>query len=175
MDYRRSHIAGACYFFTVVTHHRRPILVENIGLLRAAFRQVKVRYPFDIHGIVVLPDHLHCLWQLPPYDSNNAIRWSQIKSLFSRELPSFSDRPSLKNKREKGIWQRRFWEHVITDEHDWRTHMDYIHFNPVKHGYSKRPCDWRWSSFEQCVAKGWYSPDWGQPHDVLEVERLFIE
>ncbi len=168
MQYRRVRSDGGCYFFTVVTHHRRPILTENIDLLRQAFRVVMQQYPFQIDGIVVMPDHLHCIWQLPKQDGDYSKRWSIIKRHFSTRLPNMADRASLKNKHERGIWQRRFWEHAIRDDNDWQRHMDYLHFNPVKHGYVRRVGDWPYSSFPRCVEKGWYPTDWG----LLEPESI---
>uniref|UniRef100_UPI000399DBFA REP-associated tyrosine transposase n=1 Tax=Vreelandella zhanjiangensis TaxID=1121960 RepID=UPI000399DBFA len=107
-------------------------------------------------AFVLLPDHLHCLWTLPEGDVDYSSRWRDIKKYASNEfqLPSKSS----------GAWQRGFWEHVIRDEHDWQRHMDYIHYNPVKHGWAKAPRDWEWSSFHQCVKKGWYESDWGSQH-----------
>ncbi|ADE14795.1 protein of unknown function DUF1568 [Nitrosococcus halophilus Nc 4] len=150
--YRRTYIEGGCYFFTVVTCRRRPLFAypETVALLRSAFRKVMTERPFTVDGIVVLPDHLHCLWLLPKGDSDFSSRWREIKKHVSRRFP---DSRNLRN--EKTIWQRRFWEHAIRDEQDWRRHMDYIHFNPVKHGLASSPPEWPWSSFLKCVEKGW--------------------
>ena len=156
MQYRRFYQSGARYFFTVVTENREPLLIENIERLRAAFRLCLSRYPFEIEAIVVLPDHLHTVWRLPEGDANFSKRWMVIKRKFSAGLPSRVVSDSKTNKREKGVWQRRFWEHCIRDENDWRQHVDYIHFNPVKHGYVSAPQDWLYSSFNQAVSKGWY-------------------
>ena len=156
MQYRRFYQSGARYFFTVVTENREPLLIENIERLRAAFRLCLSRYPFEIEAIVVLPDHLHTVWRLPEGDADFSRRWMVIKRKFSAGLPSRVVSDSKTKKREKGIWQRRFWEHCIRDENDWRRHVDYIHFNPVKHGYVSAPQDWLYSSFNQAVRKGWY-------------------
>jgi putative transposase len=161
MDYRRQHQDGATYFFTPVTEKRRPILVEHIDRLRDAFRQVRDRRHFIIEGIVILPDHLHTLWMLPREDSDYSMRWQQIKRCFSAGLPAKPSNRSQFSKREKGIWQRRFWEHCIRDEEDWRRHLDYIHYNPVKHGFVARVADWPFSSFHRFVEKGWYDQEWG--------------
>lgn len=158
-DYRRAYQQGGCYFFTQVTYQRQPIFsdVQNVEKLKSAFRAVMQVRPFTIEAIVILPDHLHCIWQLPAGDDNFSERWRQIKRHFSLHF----DAP--KNTRgEKLIWQRRFWEHVIRDELDWNNHFDYIHYNPVKHGYVLRPADWAHSSFAKAVAKGWCMPDWGE-------------
>ena len=161
MDYRRAKIPGTTYFFTLVTEHRRPLLIEHIDRLRAAFRHVQEKRPFRMEAIVVLPDHLHTLWTLPEGDSDYSTRWMQIKRKFSSGLSAVPSNPSQASKREKGIWQRRFWEHCIRDELDWRNHLDYIHYNPVKHGLITRVCDWPYSSFHRFVERGWYSEDWG--------------
>ncbi|WP_300672755.1 transposase [Desulfoluna sp.] len=156
MDYRRFYQSGAWYFFTVVTQDRRPLLVEHIDRLRESFRLCVARYPFEIEAMVVLPDHLHTLWRLPDGDDDFSTRWMVIKRHFSTGMPGYDVSFSKAKKREKGIWQRRFWEHIIRDEEDWRRHVDYIHYNPVKHGYVSKPEDWEYSSFQQAVRKGWY-------------------
>ncbi|WP_027858639.1 REP-associated tyrosine transposase [Marinobacterium jannaschii] len=163
MQYRRSTQAGACYFFTVnLADRRQDLLVRHIDLLRAAFTKVKRRYPFHIDAAVVLPDHLHTLWTLPEGDADFAKRWRLIKVAFSRELPQDEQiSASRRYKGERGIWQRRYWEHLIRDEQDFRNHLDYIHFNPVKHGWVNRCTDWPYSSFHRYVANGFLSEDWG--------------
>ncbi len=161
MDYRRYFQPGGSYFFTVVTENRQPILIEHIDRLRDAFRHGLERHPFKIDGIVILPDHLHTIWQLPDGDHDFSTRWMVIKRKFSTGLSVSPTNQSKRSKREKGIWQRRFWEHCIRDEADWRQHMDYIHYNPVKHGYCESPADWPHSSFNRSLHQGFYSPDWG--------------
>ncbi|MGO8754265.1 MAG: REP-associated tyrosine transposase [Gallionellaceae bacterium] len=158
-EYRRAFLAGGCYFFTVVTHERRPWLTGESAIerLRQAFRRVMEDRPFAIEAIVILPDHLHCIWQLPKGDNDFPERWRQIKRFVSVGMKS-----PLNARREKTLWQRRYWEHLLRNEEDWRHHMDYIHYNPVKHGYSKRPVDWPYSSFRQAVARGWYEASWGE-------------
>ena len=171
MQYRRFYQSGARYFFTVVTENREPLLIENIERLRAAFRLCLSRYPFEIEAIVVLPDHLHTVWRLPEGDANFSKRWMVIKRKFSAGLPSRVVSDSKTNKREKGVWQRRFWEHCIRDENDWRQHVDYIHFNPVKHGYVSAPQDWLYSSFNQAVSKGWYEPGVLLEDDFKDIDK----
>ena len=161
MEYRRYYQPGGAYFFTVVTENRQSLLVEHIERLRAAFRHGMKRYPFIIEGIVVLPDHLHTLWRLPDKDHNFSIRWMVIKRKFSAGFKTDIANLSKQSKREKGIWQRRFWEHCIRDREDWRRHLDYIHYNPVKHGYCLTPAEWLYSSFHRSVKQGLYSADWG--------------
>jgi putative transposase len=138
MQYRRAKTPGATYFFTLVTYQRQKLFLqpESIALLRQAFHQVKQIHPFDIEAIVVLPDHLHCIWVLPPEDADFSMRWRLIKSQFSRCCPNpYKQQRSASriNKGEQAIWQGRFWEHQIRDETDFAQHVDYIHYNPVKH------------------------------------------
>jgi len=160
-DYRHVHVEGGCYFFTVVTATRRPILVDNIPLLRNAIRRVLTRHIFTINALVILPDHLHCVWTLPDGDHDFSTRWRLIKSTFSRQLTEI--RNEGKRRGERGIWQRRFWEHLIRDDEDFRSHVDYIHYNPVKHGYVERVVDWPYSSFHRFMKQGIYGEDWGEP------------
>jgi putative transposase len=148
-DYLRYRIDGGTYFFTVnLAERNRTLLTERIDTLREAFRVVKKAHPFKIDAMVILPDHLHTIWTLPDGDHDFSQRWRQIKSAFSREIAK-EERVSRSRlrKQERGIWQRRFWEHAIRDEEDFRRHVDYIHFNPVKHGYVQKVADWPYSSF----------------------------
>ncbi len=171
-NYRRHRIDGGCYFFTVVTAGRQPLLVEHVDELRAAFAYVMKRHPVRIDAAVVLPDHLHCIWTLPPGDRNFAMRWRLLKSHFSRSLPDLEPRSDHRRDRgERGIWQRRYWEHHIHDEVDYQRHCDYLHFNPVKHGYAERAADWPHSSFGRFVAAGVYSEDWAS--NAPDLETLF--
>ena len=176
MRYRRSCQPGGRYFFTVVTHQRQPLLTipENTDRLRDAFKREMDKYPFTIDAIVILPDHLHTLWTLPENDADYSSRWNRIKRHFSMGCTGVQAGQTIsrQNKREKPVWQRRFWEHAIRDENDWRRHMDYIHYNPVKHGYANTPGEWPYSSFKRCVRKGWYSPDWGTtvPTNIKGIE-----
>lgn len=159
--YRRNFLPGGTFFFTVTLQDRRSgRLIENIDLLRAAFRTARRQRPFQIDAIVVLPEHLHAIFTLPPDDSDFSGRWRRIKSQFSRTLAA---RDSTIKKNEAGeylIWQRRFWEHTIRDQHDLQRHVDYIHFNPVKHRLVARVRDWPHSSFHRYVKVGWLPSDW---------------
>jgi len=161
-NYRRNHVAGGSYFFTVNLADRQPqLLTDSIELLRAVFRNVRQRHPFTIDSIVVLPDHLHAIWTLPEGDGDFSLRWALIKAGFSRGLPA--NKPvaaSHRRKREREIWQRRFWEHTLRDEDDLARHVDYVHFNPVKHGHVARVTDWPFSSFHRMVRLGVYPADW---------------
>lgn len=162
-NYLRTWLPGGTFFFTVnLLDRRRRQLVEHIGELGAAFRDTRAARPFEVLAIAVLPDHLHCVWALPEGDADNANRWAQIKSGFSRRLPP--DEPRSANgvaRRERGIWQRRYWEHLIRDENDLRRHIDYVHFNPIKHGHVAGLADWPHSSFHRWVRAGAYDADWG--------------
>jgi REP-associated tyrosine transposase len=162
-NYRRNFVPGGSYFFTVNLMTRRlQLLTERIGALRNAFRHTRMRHPFTIEAIVILPDHLHAIWTLPEGDPDYATRWRLIKSAFSRALPVTEQVSSSRFfKTERGIWQRRYWEHTLRDEADFARHVDYIHFNPVKHGYVKRVKDWRYSSFHRMVRLGICPRDWG--------------
>jgi putative transposase len=151
MKYRRVRIEGGCYFFTVALADRKSdLLVANIDALRAAVRAVKASHSFTIDAMVVLPDHIHALWTLPQGDDNYSMRWMLIKRHFSMSLPKTENiKMTRLNKRERGIWQRRFWEHTIRDERDFYNHIEYIHHNPVKHGYVSNSQDWPYSSIHQ--------------------------
>ncbi|HWF93658.1 MAG TPA: transposase [Xanthobacteraceae bacterium] len=160
--YRRNFIPGGSYFFTVNLADRRlRLLAEHIELLRSAFRDVKATHPFTVEATVVLPDHLHALWTMPEGDADFAMRWRLIKAGFSRALPR-GERVSISRagKGERGIWQRRYWEHTLRDERDFERHVDYIHFNPVKHGHANRVSDWPYSTFHRMVKLGIYPEDW---------------
>jgi len=170
--YRRVLLPGAVYFFTVNLAERKPndLLVRHVDLLRAALQETKTRHPFAIEAVCILPDHLHCLWRLPEGDSDFPTRWRLIKAGFSRRLPR-QERisQSRARKNERGIWQRRYWEHLIRDERDFANHMDYIHYNPVKHGWVVRAWDWPFSSFRRSIGKGLYPQDWAAGEEVLDM------
>jgi putative transposase len=174
-NYRRNFIPGGCYFFTVNLGDRRSrLLTGNIELLRTAFRHARRRHPFTIDAIVVLPDHLHAIWTLPEGDSDFAVRWQLIKGGFSRGLPRWEPvSASRLRKHERGIWQRRYWEHTLRDENDFARHVDYIHFNPVRHGHVKELRDWPFSSFHRMVRLGVYPADWDR--DAVDRDGAFGE
>ena len=160
--YRRNFVIGGSFFFTVNLAERRlRLLTEYIDELRAAFRETRHGHPFTIEAMVVLPDHLHAVWTMPDGDADFATRWRLIKTGFSRRVP-IGERISESRaaKGERGIWQRRYWEHTIRDESDFARHVDYIHINPVKHGYVTRVGDWPHSSFHRLVKLGVYPEDW---------------
>ena len=161
--YRRSLTKGATFFFTVNLADRAShLLIDEIDRFRLAYRTVHVEYPFETIAICVLPDHLHAIWQLPDGDADYGDRWRMIKRQFSIGFaPSPKRSASKVRKREKGIWQRRFWEHQIRDDKDLEAHVDYVHFNPVKHGLAARVRDWPHSSFHRFVKEGRLPADWG--------------
>ena len=168
-DYRRNFIRGATYFFTVnLANRQSKLLTDNIALLREAFRDTRLRHLFDMQAIVILPEHLHTTWTLPDSDADYATRWRLIKSHFSRHLPKIeSISTSRSNKAERGIWQRRYWEHTIRNEMDFERHVNYIHINPVKHGLAAKVADWPHSPFHRYVKDGILPLDWvGVPQDT---------
>ena len=169
-NYRRNRLKGGTYFFTVAVAQRNlDILVQHVQYLKAALRNEHQRAPFTNLALVVLPDHLHAIWRLPHDDADYSNRWRRIKAEFSRALP-FDEGVSASRemKGERGIWQRRFWEHTVRDEQGLQRHLDYIHFNPVKHGLVSRVCDWPLSTFHEYVRRGAYPPDWGGCDDLFE-------
>ena len=172
MRYRRIFVKGGTYFFTLVTYQRVKLFSDpvNIALYNQALEYVHHRHPFTIIAQVILPDHIHSLWELPEGDSNYPTRWYLIKSHFSRDFNRSSDQPSaLRSKKgERVVWQRRYWEHTITNEKDFENHIDYIHFNPVHHGLVNIPGDWEYSTFKMYVQDGRYNPDWTMiPNDDI--------
>jgi putative transposase len=161
--YRRAHVEGGVFFFTVTLADRSSdVLVRHVDRLRRIYASIQKRYPFETVAICVLPDHLHAIWSLPEADTDFPLRWSLIKAGFSRGLPGERQRSTSKiSRRERGIWQRRYWEHAIRDDADLERHVDYIHFNPVKHGNVSQVCDWPHSSFHRYVTQGVLPLDWG--------------
>ena len=161
-DYRRNRVPGGTFFFTVnLLERNATTLVTQIDTLREAVRAVRARRPFHIDAWVVLPEHMHAIWTLPPGDSDYSGRWRAIKIAFAKPLPKTERISAVRSTRgERGIWQRRFWEHTIRDEHDYTAHLDYVHINPVKHRLVRHARDWPHSSFHRCVAQGVYVPDW---------------
>ena len=168
-EYRRLFVPGGTYFFTVVTYKRRPIFNNSLArrLLRVAWLDVSQRYPFSTDAICLLPDHLHCVLTLPPDDFNYPTRLREIKRLFtvaycSQKDEHFKRNTSRVKRSEATIWQRRYWEHTIRDEKDLDNHINYIHYNPVKHGYVLRVLDWPWSSFHRYTQLGVNEKEWGE-------------
>jgi putative transposase len=169
--YKRLQIAGGSYYFTVTLAERQDndTLIRHIARLREAFRQTRNDHPFNIDAIVILPEHLHCIWQLPDGDKDYPTRWRLIKSRFSMGIPAEETiSASRQCKNERGIWQRRYWEHGIRDERDYQNHVDYIHYNPVKHGYVQSAKDWPYSSFHQWAKRGMYPENWAASPEIIE-------
>ena len=167
-DYKRMYVPGATCFFTVVTFNRLPVFnsPNHITLLRESFRYVIQKKPFVVKAAAVMPNHIHCIWEMNT-DVDYSTRWQMIKTQFCRTLRSRY--PAWRRQR---IWQPRFWEHVIRDERDLRCHLDYIHYNPVKHGLVSRPIDWEFSSMRRFVRRGLYEADWGafEPESIVGLE-----
>ena len=162
-NYRRAFIPGGTWFFTVnlLQRYHNDLLVREVDLLRETVRLVRERHPFKIDAWVVLPEHMHCVWTLPPGDADFSLRWRLIKSGFSRALPKTERRSDVRKAAgERGIWQRHYWEHLIRDDIDYQKHVDYVHVNPLKHGYVKRVWDWPYLTFHSYVKQGMYSADW---------------
>ncbi len=174
-DYRRNRVPGGSYFFTVNLRDRRSdLLVTRLDALRAAVRRVRLRMPFHIDAWVVLPDHMHTVWTLPEGDSEFSHRWQAIKMGFSKAIdPGEALSASRKTRGERGIWQRRFWEHTLRDDADYAAHVDYVHFNPVKHNLVPSAAAWPYSSFHRAVAQGQYPSAWagGDVNERLKGER----
>jgi putative transposase len=167
-NYRRNYVPGGTYFFTAVTHQRRPILRAAFArrCLRAAFLEERRKRPFAVVAVVLLPDHLHTVWTLPPGDADYSVRWARIKEEFTRSFLAEGGHEaavttSRLRRRERAVWQRRFWEHTCKDEDDLKRCVDYLHWNPVKHGLVMRVRDYPWSSFHRFVRMGEYDLNWG--------------
>jgi putative transposase len=159
--YRRNFVPAGTYFFTLALADRRSsVLVDHIGVLRIAFRRARAERPFAIDAIVVLPDHLHAVLTLPPDDADYSGRWRLIKTLFSNGVLASDGTITRHRNGELALWQRRFWEHTIRDETDFARHVDYIHFNPVKHALVPCVRDWPHSSFHRYVRQGMLPADW---------------
>jgi putative transposase len=163
-EYRRAYVPGASWFFTVNVAERKGnfLLVQRIAELRSTFLHVRKNHPFRLDAVVVLPDHLHAIWTLPPGDTNFSMRWNLLKGQFSRAI-EIGERisASREKRRERGLWQRRFREHLLRDQDDFNRHVDYIHWNPVRHGWVKQVSAWPHSSFHAYVTRGVYTADWG--------------
>jgi putative transposase len=179
-EYRRVKTSGGTYFFTIVTHLRRPILTNEIVrlALREGIQRARQTLPFQIDAWVLLPDHLHAVLTLPPEDNNYAARWAiikrQVSILCGKQFCEIATLSKSKQKRkESGIWQRRYWEHQIRDDLDYQRHMNYLHWNPVKPGNVQQVADWPFSSFHRLAAAGMYPPDWGSdPVDEAEATNF---
>ena len=171
VSYRRCRLAGGSYFFTVTLRDRQAnTLVDKIDDLRSVVKRTRQERPFRIDAFVVLPEHLHAVWTLPPDDSDYAGRWRRIKSRFTHILVKNGMALSKDRRGEYNLWQRRYWEHNIRDEEDFRHHLQYIHYNPVKHGWVERVRDWPYSTFHRFVRRGVYPVDWAGSESSLDGE-----
>jgi putative transposase len=168
-NYRRNRVDGGTYFFTLALADRRSdLLVREVGALRAAVSRTRTLYPFSIDAWVVLPEHLHAVWTLPDGDADYSTRWTLIKRGFSARCAKGESRSASRiAKGERGIWQRRFWEHTVRDDADFERHIDYVHFNPVKHGLAGNAMDWPFSSFRRAVSRGQYPANWAGEEAVV--------
>lgn len=173
--YRRADTPGGTYFFTVVTYRRQPILCDPPvrEALRQAICEMRNRRPFVVDAWVLMPDHLHCIWTLPSGDADFATRWSLIKRQVSTACGEHYRRgewltDSKRKHRESTIWQRRYWEHQIRNESDLARHLDYIHYNPVKHALCRQPQDWPWSTIHRYIGSGLLPADWGESESVAD-------
>lgn len=170
-NYRRNFVPGGTYFFTLVTQNRTPLFESELArtILGTAFRECQRDWPFEIHALVLLPDHLHSIWSLPPGDARYPARWSRIKAEFTRNWlvagggEQFVSR-GKRRERRRGIWQRRYWEHTIETEDEFYIRFDYTHYNPVKHRYVKCPRDWLPSTFHRWVDAAVYQSNWACGH-----------
>lgn len=178
-NYRRAYVPGGTFFFTVVTCRRHPLFADEMArqLLGNVLRECQKEWPFEINAIVLLHDHLHAIWTMPRGDTRYSARWSWIKKEFTSRWLKQGGREqaiskSQRDENRRGIWQRRFWEHTLEDEDDFERHFDYIHFNPVKHGYVNCPHEWEWSSFHRWVKAGVYPWHWACFSDESTQEKL---
>ena len=181
-EYRWSSIQDGTFFFTVVTYKRLPILTSSVArsILHEAWQNVNQRFPFVTDAICLLPEHIHCIWTLPEGDANYGLRWGEIKKCFTKNYlkqigTAEQSTASRLTRGEAAIWQRRFWEHTSRDLDDYHRHLDYIHYNPVKHGLVRSVADWSWSSFHRYVKMGYYIQDWGSAVEEQNSEGTFGE
>jgi putative transposase len=179
-NYRRIFLSGGTYCFTAVTYNRLPILdsPKSRSILHSAWMDVNKRFPFTTIAVCLMPDHLHCIWTLPEGDSNYSVRWKEIKRLYTKGFlqkigTDQKVNESRQKRKEAPVWQRRFWEHAIRNEDDLKCHVEYIHYNPVKHGIVENVADWPWSSFHRYVNEGLYDSQWGQGLDLF-IESMSI-
>ncbi|MGI9457870.1 MAG: REP-associated tyrosine transposase [Aeoliella sp.] len=175
-EYRRWYVPGGIGFFTLVTYGRRPLFAADKArqLLGNAIRMIRDELPFETIALVLLPDHLHAIWKLPSGDEDFSTRWKRIKREFTVDWLSSGGSeaettPVQKRRGNRGVWQKRFYEHQIESEEDLEQTCDYIHYNPVKHGYVEAPADWPHSTYHRFVKSGQYELSWGRSHHEIEL------
>jgi len=173
-NYRRIFVDGYCYFLTIVTYKRTPLIIENIDLLREGVKKSKAKYPYQIEAVVVLPDHFHLMIR-PKFALDYPKIISVIKQYFSKYCdPKYYQHITQSDSRSKAgykpIWQRKYYEHTIRDDNDYTIRLNYIHYNPVKHGYVLQVKDWQYSSFHRYVKKGYYTLEWGNFDGKIDYE-----
>ena len=168
--YTRAFTPGGTFFFTVnLADRSKSLLIDHVDELRESVRRARDSHSFHIDAMVVLPEHIHAIWTLPAGDTDYPTRWALIKAGLSRKLPNTERISASRSKKgERGIWQRRYREHQIRDENDFARHVDYIHYNPVKHGHVKSPCDWAHSSVHRFIREGILQPGWGADYVATE-------
>lgn len=181
-NYRRAYSPGSSIFLTLVTYNRTPIFrhPENVQRLRWAITLMKTNMAVEITAAVILPDHIHFIWKLPQGDSNYSKRVGRLKVLFTQSLQGKHVLPndvslSRQKHQESNVWQRRFWEHTTRDEADWIRHLNYLHYNPVKHKLVGCPHQWEYSSFHRYVSEGYYPENWGCQCEGRMVESVFVD
>lgn len=174
-NYKRLFLQNYPIFITVVTFKRNPILIKNIDLLQESFAESKNRYKYEVLAKVILPDHFHLLINPEKIDDYpkiiSSIKWNFSSNIDNSQLQNIQKflTPTALKRQEKGVWQRRYWEHTIRDEQDLYNHIDYIHYNSVKHCYSNNVIDWQYSSFQNFVERGNYESNWGSYNDVKNI------
>ena len=175
--YIRNYVPGGTYFLTAVTYGRRRFLTDEPArqCLREAIDVIKRRWPFEVVAVVLIPDHFHTVWALPPGDTRYSVRLQKVKEIFTRTYLAAGGQErkpttSLAEHHQRGVWQPRFWEHTVRDETDLKHCVDYVHWNPVKHGLVRRVIDYPWSTFHRYVKVGEYAGDWGDEDPCPEFE-----
>jgi putative transposase len=178
-NYRRAYVPGGSFFFTLVTYERVPVFADDRGrrFLGDLLRAAKVRWPFTINALVLLPEHLHAIWSLPSGDTAYSTRWAWIKKEFTKEWLKLGGAEKSvtagdRRERRRGVWQGRFWEHTLESEDDFDRHFDYVHYNPVRHNLVRFPRDWPWSSFHRWVRAGVYPEDWACSQEVRDFRDI---
>lgn len=176
-NYRRLFIDNSYLFITIVTYQRKPILIDNVELLRESFKEAKSIYNFELYASVIMPDHLHMIL-IPENIKEYPKIIRAVKYNFSKEfgggiaIPPYQ-KESIRMKKE--IWQKRYWEHTIRDEEDLYRHLDYIYYNPIKHDYVRAAKDWGFSSFDKFVKLKFYDPNWCCEENIEKILEMDLE